>query len=181
MNYLMTPTARKWSMALFFLLGATILFKGYEQFVPFGVRYVWTPSIPKGLYASTWLDHRPLQRGEGVCFRGAPTGWFADRKYFREGASICKYVLGVPGDEVRPQGDRVQICHDGKCSDVGQVLTADLAGRPTQGAFSAATVIPVGHYYLGSTYFPRSFDSRYMGLIEAGRITVRISPLWTYK
>lgn len=179
MNALMTPTARKWSLALFFLLGATILIKAYEQFVPYGVRYVRTDSIPKGLYASSWVGHRALERGQGVCFKAIPAGWYADRNYFRANESVCKYVLGVPGDEVKRQGDDVLICHAGKCSSVGKVLAADRAGRPTKSAFVASTVIPTGKYYLGSTHNPRSFDSRYLGLIDTGSIAVRISPIWT--
>lgn len=178
MTFLMTPTARKWSLAVFFLLGSTILLKLYDQCVPYGVRYVRTASIPKGLYASVWNDHKSLERGQGVCFNAAPTGWYAQRNYFRADDNICKFVLGLPGDEVRPQGERLQVCHEGQCADVGEVLTADLAGRPTKGAFTAATIIPPGQYYLGSTHNPRSFDSRYLGLIDAGSISVRISPLW---
>lgn len=179
MNSFMTPTVQKWGFALFFLLGATILMKGYEQFVPFGVRYVFTDSIPTGLYGSMTYNRTPLARGQGVCFRIAPQGWVADRGYFSPGESVCKFVLGVPGDEVRPAGDHVNICYQGHCHSAGAVLAADTKGRPTKGAFSVSTVIPEGQYYLGSTYHPRSFDSRYLGLIDASTIAVRTWPLWT--
>jgi type IV secretory pathway protease TraF len=176
-----TPTARKWSLALFFLLGSTILLQGYAKLFPYGVRYVRTASIPTGLYGSSWLDHRPLERGQGVCFKFTPSSWFAERNYFPANANICKYVLGIPGDEVRPNGTQMQICHAGQCTNVGEVLPTDRTGRPTHGAFTTPVVIPAGQYYLGSTYSTRSFDSRYIGLIDARTIDVRITPIWTNK
>lgn len=179
MSFLMTPTARKWSLALFFLLGATILLKGYDQLVPYGVRYVFTPSIPTGLYGSVRYDHTPLTRGEGVCFKPIPTGWVAARGYFQPGEIICKFVLGVPGDEVRAHGPALEICHDGSCASAGTVMPADRQGRPSQSAFTGTTVIPAGKYYMGATHNPRSFDSRYLGLIAGNLVTVRISPIWT--
>jgi type IV secretory pathway protease TraF len=140
---------------------------------------VFTASVPKGWYASKTYDRTPLARGQGVCFRVTPTGWIAERGYFRPGESVCKLVLGVPGDEIRPQGDELTVCHAGSCRSVGKVLPADSRGRASVSAFPAPVVIPEGKYYLGSTHHPRSFDSRYLGLVDASAISVRTWPLWT--
>lgn len=175
----MTPTVQKWGLALFFLLGTTILLKAYDTMVPYGVRYVRTPSIPEGLYGSKRYDGTALVRGETACFRPAPTGWVAERGYIHPNATLCKYVLGVPGDEIRPQGERLSICQAGRCTDAGKVMPTDRQGRPSMSAFPAPVVIPEGQYYLGSTHHERSFDSRYLGLVDARSITARAWPLWT--
>lgn len=176
----MNKTVEKWGLALFFLLGTTILLKAYALYVPYGVRFMYTPSIPKGLYLSKTFDGTSLSRGQGVCFRTNPTGWLLERKYLTPGEIVCKYTLGLPGDTVEPRGDEVFICHDGVCNSAGVVQKADSKGRPSQPAFTSATVIPPGHYYFGSTHHPRSLDSRYLGLVGSDSVSVRITPVWTY-
>ena len=70
----MNKTVEKWGLALFFLLGTTIGLKAYAMYVPYGIRYMYTPSMPQGLYQSKTFDHGALARGQGVCFRTQPTG-----------------------------------------------------------------------------------------------------------
>lgn len=180
MPFLERETVRKWSLALFWLVGATILLKAYSLYVPYGVRYVFTESIPRGLYASVRYDGTALQPGQGVCFRATPREWMIPRHYFSANETICKYALGVPGDRVVPRGAEVFICHADKCSSAGKVLAKDGLGRSSVPAFTTETVIPEGQYYFGSTYNPRSFDSRYLGLVSSQAVTVRTYPLWTY-
>jgi conjugative transfer signal peptidase TraF len=176
----LTETVRKWGLALFFLLGTTILLKAYDAYVPWGVRYVRTPSIPTGLYVSKTYDRAtPLMPGQVVCFHPTMPAWAADRGYVEATEATCKQVLGVPGDAIEPRGDDVFICRKDACTHVGAVLRTDRSGKPSQPAFTQATVIPPGHYYLGATHHPRSFDSRYLGLVKADSVLVRAWPLLT--
>ncbi len=176
----MSKTAYKWSVALLFLLGTTLLLKLYALYVPYGIRIVYTDSIPTGIYASEVYSGGALQRDQGVCFHPEPKGWLAERHYFESSESICKYALGLPGDVVRPIGTEIFICHANKCNSAGHVMAADRQGRPSVPAFTAETAIPAGHYYLGSTYNPRSLDSRYLGLVRAEQVAVRTWPLLTF-
>lgn len=177
----MTPgTWQRWSIALLFLLGASILFKAYAMYVPWGVRFVFTASVPRGLYASKTYDGSTLERGQGVCFEPTLPAWAATRGYLFAGEVVCKTVLGVPGEQVLIDGVDIRICAAEGCRPAGAVLQADSKGRPMQPAFGSSQTIPAGHYYVGSTYSPKSFDSRYLGLIDARQIKVRTWPLWTY-
>lgn len=173
-------TLEKWGLAFFFLLGTTILLKAYSLYVPYGVRFLYTPSIPKGLYSSKTYDRTPLARGQGVCFHTPQVGWLLERGALTPGEIVCKLVLGLPGDTVEPRGNEVFICHEGQCASAGQLQTVDTQGRPVFPAFTQETTIPPGKYYLGSTYHPRSLDSRYFGLVDAENVTVRITPVWNY-
>lgn len=176
----MNKTVEKWGLALFFLLGTTILLKAYSQYVPYGIRYVYTQSMPQGLYQSKTYDLTALTRGQAVCVRTEPTGWVLARHYLAPGEIICKYALGVPGDRVEPRGDELFICHEETCATVGVVQKTDIKGQPAFPAFTGPTVIPPGHYYFGSTHHLRSLDSRYLGLLSAEQIAVRIWPIWNF-
>lgn len=176
----MNQTVEKWGLALFFLVGTTILLKAYALYVPYGIRFVYTASMPQGLYQSKTYDQTPLTRGQAVCVHTQPTGWVLARHYLVPGEIVCKYTLGVPGDIVEPRGDEIRICHEGQCTSAGIVQKTDINGQPSFPAFSGPTVIPAGSYYFGSTHNPRSLDSRYLGLIGAEHVTVRIWPVWNF-
>lgn len=176
----MNKTVEKWSLALFFLLGTTILLKGYVEFVPWGIRIVFTSSISKGIYFSTRYDGKAIARNESVCFYPPRPSWMADRTYLGAGEPICKHTLGLPGDLVEARGEEIFICHAAQCESAGMLKRTDSQGRAVQPAFSSKTVIPLGQYYFGSTEHPRSFDSRYFGLVGASAVTVRITPIWKF-
>jgi type IV secretory pathway protease TraF len=176
----MNKTVEKWGLALFFLLGTTLLIKLYAAYVPWGLRWVYTPSIPLGLYGSKTYDNTPLARGQGVCFKANPLPWMAGRDYLTPNEVICKFTLGVPGDTIEPRGNEIFVCHDGQCNSAGVVQAKDYKGRPSQSAFTEKTVIPANQYYFGSTHHPRSFDSRYIGLVDGSAVVVRHWPIWTY-
>lgn len=171
-------TYRKWGIALFFLLGTTLVIKLYSLYSPWGLRIVVTPSIPEGIYASERYTGTPLNREQTVCFKPQELAWMAGRGYFAPKEIVCKYVLGIPGDRVEVNGTDITICHDTTCKYVGPVQQSDKLGRPSQAAFMQTTTIPAGYYFLGS-YHPRSFDSRYLGLIAQSAIDVQTWPIWT--
>jgi conjugative transfer signal peptidase TraF len=175
----LNKTFEKWGLAFFFLLGTTIFIKLYSLYVPYGVRFVYTPSIPKGLYLSKTFDGTPLERGQGVCFRPHPTAWIAGRNYVSAGEDICKFALGLPGDVVSMKGDEVVICHGDDCHSAGKVRATDSENRPMQAAFTSKVTISPGQYYFGSTFNPKSLDSRYLGLVSASDVATRTWPIWT--
>lgn len=139
-----------------------------------------TESLPIGLYLSTAHDaYAPLSRGQLACAPYERPTW-AKGNYMYPGELFCKRVLGVPGDIVntRPDGTN-EICHNGKCEEVGKPLTKDSAGRPMEHITWTSQVIPSGMYYLGSTRRPNSMDSRYLGLIAQDKIAKTLRPVWT--
>lgn len=177
----MNKTVEKWSLALFFLLGTTILLKCYAAFVPWGIRYVYTSSIPVGFYLSKTYDGTPLASGQGVCFHANVKPWMLERKYLTPDEVICKRTLGLPGETVERRGDEQVICNAAGCTGVGLIQHVDTKGRPVSSAFAAPSVrIQQGQYYFGSNYHPHSFDSRYLGLVDQAAVTVRTWPIWTF-
>lgn len=167
-------------MAFFFLVGTTIAFKLYSAYIPYGVRIVFTPSIPVGIYASQTYKGEVLQRGQGVCFKPVERLWMQGRDYAPKGETFCKLVLGVPGDVITPKGAELFQCSGDSCSSLGIVKESDVKGLPVIPAFPKAQAIGSNFYYLGATKHPRSFDSRYLGLIPSESITVKIWPIWLF-
>lgn len=150
---------------------------GVELYCPYGLSINPSPSLPMGLY---WDGPAPktLHAGELACFSYAPPQWAIARHYYKPGVNFCKWVLGVPGDTIIKKGRAISICHAGQCISAGVVMKTDSEGRPI---FAAALprVIPAGEYYFGSTRVPNSYDSRYLGLIDATTVTRVIHPLFT--
>jgi conjugative transfer signal peptidase TraF len=139
-----------------------------------------TESLPVGLYLSYAHDATvPLSRGELACVPYERPDW-AIGNYLYPGELLCKRVMGVPGDVVnsRPNGMN-ELCHDGKCEEIGKPLEHDSAGRPMQHITWTSEVIPAGMYYLGSTRRPNSMDSRYLGLMPQAKVVKTIRPVWT--
>ena len=160
------------------LLIGSALFVIPQLFLPVGLGFNRSASLPRGLY---WHESTPehLHRGDRACFGYVIPDWAVARHYFPEGAQLCKVVLGLNGDRIVNHDGRISICPPSEpCIDAGQTLKADGRGRPVQGARLPDTV-PVGFFYMSSTRVSNSFDSRYLGLIDAHRITRRIYPLVT--
>lgn len=159
------------------LLTLLLLALGYGALdLPWRVAFNRTESLPLGLY----LVQRgvgTVQRGDTVCFAYREPAW-ARGRYLPDGSHICKEVLGLPGDQIDQDGDRLLLRHDGQTTALGQLLHQDSRGRPVPEVHWGHAVISPDHYYLGSLRVGRSFDSRYLGLVARNDLLERISPLW---
>lgn len=135
-------------------------------------------SLPMGLYLATATSEKTeLVRGQLACFPYENPAW-ARRPYLYKGEILCKYVMGVPGDIVTVGADGSnQICHAGKCQNVGTPLKRDSRGDEVQHPVFKDEVILAGSYYMGSTRRPNSLDSRYLGLIPKNKIVKTLVPV----
>lgn len=176
-NINIPPVIKKTIRALQWVLIVCGILVLIEMNSPYGISFNPSPSLPLGVY---WDSPPPamLHRYELACFSYAPPDWAMPRHYYSTGAQICKWVLGLPGDRIVKDGRSLHICHGNKCTFAGVVLKTDSEGRPAYAAKLPA-VIPDGEYYFGSTRVPNSYDSRYLGLIDAVTVTRVIHPLWT--
>ena len=148
-----------------------------------GARINTSRSIPVGLY---WLTERPIGKGEYVLLCPPPGNVFDEAKqrgYFGEGfcpgdfAYLMKKVLAAKKDRVVLADDGVRV--NGELLPFSRPLKADIQGRP----------LPVlrGEYQLGDADLllmtdvsPKSFDSRYFGLVKRAQIKGVIRPVFTW-
>ena len=163
---------------LAFIIPALFLAAYGVKVLPWTIAYNRTDSLPLGLYLER-MNPPPLERGQLACFRYQEPRWAAGR-YLPNGAQICKEVLGLPGDSIRQESEKLTLAHDGETVSLGTLLPADSKGRPIPPMQWGTTVIPAGKYYLGSTRIVTSFDSRYLGLVDQGDVVGRIYPLYTF-
>jgi len=126
-----------------------------------------------------FIDHqRAPHRGDLASFvmpsfakdRVKPEG--IDRPYLRIGDLWMKRVVGVPGDRVEIQG--LQVLINGTV--VGESVVLDRAQQPISLA-DFPQVIPPGFVYLSLETHPRSFDSRYLGLLPSSILEGVVTPL----
>jgi conjugative transfer signal peptidase TraF len=160
-------------------LGALLLVAGWpahQDFLPVGITWIRSPSLPIGLYWHT-RPTLPPRRGDVVCFRYHAPQWAIERQYLPEDSLVCKRVLGLSGDRLVRNGDSLTVCHPAACEDVGRIVSFDSRGRPVTPAMLPER-IPEGSVYLGVPEHPRSFDSRYLGLVQTTQLLRTIHSVW---
>jgi conjugative transfer signal peptidase TraF len=113
------------------------------------------------------LKKAPFQDGDLVAFR------FPGSRYYEEGLLFVKEIEGMPGDHLAIREDRTAWLN-GEFLD--QVRAADSQGQPVE-PYMYDGVIPEGRYFLYAPA-PKSYDSRYYGLIERERIVGKVIPLF---
>ncbi|MBC8737237.1 hypothetical protein F6X40_10500 [Paraburkholderia sp. UCT31] len=143
--------------------------------VPWRLAVNRTESLPLGLYFAN-RNVSNIGKGQLICFVYREPNW-ARGRYLPSGSHICKEVLGVPGDIITARGLSLFAQHGAETTYLGDMREADSAGRPVPLPNWSHVVIPPGSYYLGSTRSPKSFDSRYLGLVTTTEIAERIYPL----
>ena len=143
-----------------------------------GITWIRSPSLPVGLYWHTRITRQP-RRGDLVCFRYQAPEWALERHYLPESSLVCKPVLGLPGDRVLRTGDSLAVCHQAVCEVVGRIVSFDSRGRPVTPAILPER-IPEGSLFLGVPERPRSFDSRYLGLVRVTQLLRMIHPMWVW-
>jgi len=147
-----------------------------------GLRFNETPSVPTGLY---WITLDPNAEFVEFC-PPEPFGRLSvERGYRSKASSACpdggipllKSIIARPGDtvEVSSRGifvNRIPIPNTAPKS-------LDSAGRPLSSWAFGRYEVSSGTFWVGSSYNPRSFDSRYFGPIDESAIRFRLRPIWT--
>ena len=111
-----------------------------------------SPSVAGRFYLLR-LGGPPPRRGELVAFHAPATAGYA------RGALFLKYVVGVPGDEVRHDPDRRGWSVRGR--SLGRVKTHSRRGAPLRRGPEGP--VPPGFYVLWAPH-PDSYDSRYAAI-----------------
>ena len=137
----------------------------------FGLILNTTASVPLGLYRKVGA---PIQRGSYVLFR-LPTPVTAGRPY-AEG-QLIKKVAAMEGDVVSIE--RTGVTVNGARQPNSVPLPIDVNGR-------ALPSLSIEHYRLGpgellvmSSFNPRSFDSRYFGMVQQRSVLSVLVPVIT--
>lgn len=176
----MTASRRRWTLALVWLLAATLAISLFDALSPWTLRLNTSLSLPRGLYLATAYRGEALARDEIACFRYEPPAWAAPRQYFPVGYPLCKYVLAVPGERIEVAGATMSAHAPGQLARwLGDVARVDSQGRPVVPAVSSRFVLGRHQYWLGSLRHSKSFDSRYLGPVERSRIVFTLRPLLT--
>jgi conjugative transfer signal peptidase TraF len=145
-------------------------------------------SLPRGLYL---VEGRRLGAGGGrrvargelvlVCPPAGAAALAVERGYLRRGGCaggsgrLGKLVLAVAGDEVEVGEGGLTV--DGCAVQRSASSRGDAAGRPLPHVRAGRYRLRGGEVWLFSPH-PRSFDSRYFGVVRAERIEGRLHPLW---
>ncbi|GAD89947.1 conjugal transfer protein TraF [Vibrio halioticoli NBRC 102217] len=96
--------------------------------------------------------------------------------YFEDGQPIGKYLAGVAGDHVVQNKHGVFI-NGTQIADGNYAAAEKLGVSPEH--YHKTFVIPEGHFFfVGSRTAPRSFDSRYYGLVNQDQLVGGANPLW---
>jgi conjugative transfer signal peptidase TraF len=158
------------------------LFSLYSSYVPYSLVWNRTPSIPMGVYLSEEVTPSQLVRGNLACFAYAPAAWALERKYFPVGVALCKPVMGVAGDVVQHDGDKLFVIPAGTTQPqlLGEYTQTDSAHRPLPQDALSNGAIPQNAFLMVAGAHKNSLDSRYLGLIPAAQVQRRIHPLYTW-
>lgn len=146
--------------AALYLVGGVILFG-----VLIGIRINTSHSMPVGFYEIKADDGiSSIRRGDIVtlCLAGPGEDLAVQRQYIEPGVCMIKRIDAVPGDKL----------------DMSKYprLKADHAGRSLPDPHLPA-VVPAGKYLAIGDASPRSYDSRYFGLIDRSEIKHVVEPL----
>jgi conjugative transfer signal peptidase TraF len=148
-----------------------------------GLRLNLTGSLPVGLYVAA---RGTPARGVLVlvCLPPHVSAFASARGYVPRGGAcpggalpIGKRVLAIVGDivAVTPTGLLV----NGAPVPNSQALAADRRGRPLPQLPMGRYVVRPGTVWVVSSYSRFSFDSRYFGAVESGRVRASLRRLWT--
>lgn len=174
-------TQRVWRPVVVAILLTLLVVVGFYQ-QPYRLLYNVTESMPTGWYL---LERKPPQAdwllpGTAVAYHPVIPSWAHSRYNYTPEHTFVKTIGAVPGEVLHTQGRRVYACPSAAatqdprmpdCRSLGELLTVDSKGRPMPYDHPwKAFVIPDGYYYLYSGFSPRSFDSRYQGLIPQAQI-----------
>lgn len=147
--------------------GAQMLTERYQLGIDVGEKY---HSNNRRLFLVTMeqgLRVQDVHRGDFVMFHTQKL-----MPYHTTEDNIIKRVIGMPGDRVRVDHDRLFV--NGRFIDRLYLLER-LQKKP--GAFDTSYTIPPLHFFVFGAH-PRSYDSRYWGLINIYNVKGHAKPLF---
>ncbi|WP_163338755.1 S26 family signal peptidase [Desulfopila sp. IMCC35008] len=131
-------------------------------------------SLDHRIFFKVPVDTTRIKHGDYLLFRvqqGEHTPFI--RKGLTENNVLIKEVGCIPGDLLTRDADGVFFC---KQNLLGKALTKDSKGNVLP-VFDFNGPIPMGRFFMKGTN-PRSFDSRYFGLIHDSAFLSKALPLW---
>ena len=158
-------------IAACYFIVAYYLISALCQFV--GVFYNYTSSMREGVYV--YYPETKVHFGDVVVVRPHPNRKAVinafTRGYVIPDVKWVKQVVGMPDDHIIEHANVISITHHGNHHLV-YCLTHDSQGKPlTCADFTKTPVIPEGKYFVEGTASAKSYDSRYLGLINRDEIT----------
>ena len=166
--------------AVLVTMAAAVLLGLASRYLPYSLAYNHTASMRQGFYFAERVPFGDLRREDHICFKRVLPSWAQGRKnYGVEGIDLCKQLLGLPGDSIRINANRVEIHTPDGVVAAGEFARADSRGNEMIAAELPA-VIPEGFVYAGMPRLALSLDSRYLGLVPAHNISRRVRPLLTW-
>lgn len=181
----MTPKRKNFLIDTFLALSLSYMgFDAASRFLPYALVLNVTASIPLGVYVSESIEpYTPLRRTDLVCFRyGEEPAMFTGRNYFKSTDTLCKPVLGFPGDTLRSTPAGLFLTpREGTERQIAVYASHDLHGRPLTPFFGSEPYVLTGYdFALVAGDKPNSLDSRYIGPVDRFRIEKRIYPVFTW-
>lgn len=165
----------------FVAVAAYAAFSTYSRVSPYSLVWNRTASIPLGVYLAKELRGSAIERGELGCFDYAAPDWARERHYFPDGFRLCKPVVGMPGDVIERDGATLRLRVQGADAvTVGTYASTDSRGRPMPQDALSTGAVPEGSLLLVAGAHANSLDSRYLGLIPARAVRLRLTPLLTW-
>lgn len=145
-----------------------------------GARINISASYPKGLY---WVVSKPPAKGDFVAFYlsdemahlGKQRGYLGIGAH---GGFLIKRIMAVHADHVSITPAGVTI--NNVLVDNTIPLTADNLGRPMPVVRLNNYQLKENEFMLLSDFNPRSFDSRYFGIIHTSQIIDTVIPIFTW-
>jgi conjugative transfer signal peptidase TraF len=151
---------------------------------PAGLRVNWTESMPRGLYRETAPC---LERGAlvMVCLEGAPARLGRERGYLPRGdcpsgvMPIVKEIVAVLEDRVNV--DRSGLTVNGRPIPGTALLARDTLGRPLPHVAPGELRLSEDEFFVLGRASPRSWDSRYFGIVSLQQIHGSVAPWLIWK
>lgn len=131
-------------------------------------------SLDHRIFFKVPVDTARIKNGDFLLFqlqRGEHTPFI--RKGIKENNVLIKEVGCIPADLLTKDADGVFFCNQTR---LGKALTKDSKGNVLP-AFDFNGPVPQKSYFMIGTN-PRSFDSRYFGLIHDDAFLSKALPLW---
>ena len=148
-----------------------------------GLRFNDSPSMPTGLYV------RISSKSNASLVVFCPAEPFArlsvERGYRSRGncpdgaEPLAKPIVARPGDTVELSALGITV--NSRLLANTAPLVKDSAGRPLSHWLFGRYVVAPGTVWVASSYSPRSFDSRYVGPVEASQVREHVRPLLTVR
>jgi type IV secretory pathway protease TraF len=146
---------------------------GIRVTLPALVVYAPSASLPKGWYVRDFAT-RDIAIGDMVVVEMPREMWTTPEVTGRP-PRLLKHVAAGPGDRVCWDADGMTVV-----TARGTAIYPYHAEKSGLRRRDSCLTVPMAHLILVGTH-PRSFDSRYIGVIDRHLLQFRVVPLWTWE